>query len=54
MLSGESLVAKTKGSSDPYCEVTVFDDKLTRVGKAQCTKVLKSNLNPKWNQLLEL
>lgn len=53
VLKGENLVAKTKGSSDPYCQIIVFDDKLAKVGKPQCTKVIKGSLNPNWNQVLE-
>ena len=52
VLKGEQLVAKTKGSSDPYVEITLFDENLSKVGKPLCTKVIKSNLNPNWNQEL--
>eukprot|EP01091_Cochliopodium_minus_P002264 TRINITY_DN1212_c0_g1_i1.p1 TRINITY_DN1212_c0_g1~~TRINITY_DN1212_c0_g1_i1.p1 ORF type:complete len:586 (+),score=188.95 TRINITY_DN1212_c0_g1_i1:54-1811(+) len=53
VLKGESLIGKTKGTSDPYVEVIVFDDKLAKVGKPQCTRVIKNNLDPNWNQALE-
>jgi Ca2+-dependent lipid-binding protein len=54
VLAGRKLAGKNNGKSDPYCEVVVLDDQGSKIGKAQVTKVLKGELNPQWNQLLEL
>jgi len=55
VISGRNLIAKNSGNrSDPYCEVVTLDSKGVKIGKAQLTKVIKANLNPKWDQLVEL
>jgi Ca2+-dependent lipid-binding protein len=55
VISGRSLVAKNSGNrSDPYCELVLLDNKGVKLGRAQLTRVIKANLNPKWDQLLEL
>ena len=44
-------VKDSNGLSDPYCELYVLDDKLQVDKKTkQKTKVIKKNLNPKWNE----
>jgi len=55
VLAGKNLVAKNSGGkSDPYCELVVLDDQGNKIGKAQTTKVIKGDLNPGWNHILEL
>lgn len=54
VLKGESLIPKNKGSTNPYCEVVLFDDKGYKIGKPLFTKVAKETLNPNWNETLEL
>ena len=54
VLSGKSLIAKNGTKSDPYCEVTILDDSGNKLGKTLYTKVMKGELSPEWNQMLEL
>lgn len=54
VLEAKDLIGKNAGNrSDPYVEVVVLDDKGTKIGRTQYTDVIKSNLNPTWNQSLE-
>jgi len=54
VLAGRNLSGKgSNGKSDPYCEIVLLDDQGNKIGKGKVTKVMKSELNPAWNELLE-
>eukprot|EP01114_Cavostelium_apophysatum_P013673 TRINITY_DN3364_c0_g1_i4.p1 TRINITY_DN3364_c0_g1~~TRINITY_DN3364_c0_g1_i4.p1 ORF type:complete len:545 (+),score=110.15 TRINITY_DN3364_c0_g1_i4:209-1636(+) len=54
VISGRNLTSKNGSSkNDPYCELVVLDDQGNKIGKTLTTKVIKSTLDPTWNQLLE-
>lgn len=54
VVAGRNLIAKNGSTSDPYLEVSVLNDNSERIGKVANTNVLKGDLNPSWNQTLEL
>ena len=41
-----------KGTSDPYCRVYLFPDDKQKTFKRK-TKVVKDNLNPKWEETFD-
>jgi hypothetical protein len=55
VIAAKELSGKNKnGKSDPYVEVTIFDDVGNKAAAPQMTQVVKEDLNPKFNQTLTL
>lgn len=54
MIAAKDLQGKNKGKSDPYCELSVFDDRGNKAAPPQLTRVIKEDLSPTWNQTLTL
>ncbi len=50
------MAVDANGTSDPYIEISIPNekDKKDKKQKIEKTKCIKKNLNPKWNEKMEL